>query len=121
MKIVLADHNELIEGLKNYSKLSEQPQVIEDISKNQHIVHGLREKIELLSKNYEGLMDKYRSLQISKGKAASGSGEEKSLTEKIEEYESQLIRKEQEILDLKQAIQKSEGMMNGLKDKNKEL
>jgi len=35
----------MIDGLKNYSKLSDQPQVIEDISKNQHIVKGLREKI----------------------------------------------------------------------------
>jgi len=45
LRIVLTDHCELIEGLKNYSKLSDQPQVIEDISKNQHIVRGLRERI----------------------------------------------------------------------------
>lgn len=48
----MVDHSELIEGLKNYSKLSDQPQVIEDISKNQHIVKGLRERIETLTQNY---------------------------------------------------------------------
>lgn len=41
----MIDHNELIEGLQNYSKLKDQPQVIEDISKNQHIVSGLRQRI----------------------------------------------------------------------------
>jgi hypothetical protein len=42
MKINLFDYNEIIEGLKNYSNLSGQSQVIEDISKNQFIVKGLR-------------------------------------------------------------------------------
>ena len=51
----MTDHQELIDGLKNYSKLSEKPQVLEDISKNQFIVKGLRERIEVLSRNYEGL------------------------------------------------------------------
>ena len=41
-KVHLGDFTELVEGLKNYSKLSGQEQVIEDISKNQHIVKGLR-------------------------------------------------------------------------------
>jgi len=75
----MIDHRELIEGLKNYSKLSDQPQIIEDISKNQHIVKGLRERIEMLTTNYDILMEKYRTLQISKGKSVGGAQEEKSL------------------------------------------
>lgn len=46
---------------------------------------GLRERIELLTVNYESLMEKYRSLQISKGKMTTGATEEKSLTEKLED------------------------------------
>ena len=42
IRIIMVDHRELIDGLMNYSKLSDQPQTIEDISKNQHIVKGLR-------------------------------------------------------------------------------
>lgn len=49
----MIDYRELIDGLKNYSKLSGQPQIIEDISKNQHIVKGLREKIEVLTIKYD--------------------------------------------------------------------
>ena len=49
----MLDQKELIDGLKNYSKLSDQPQIIEDISKNQHIVKGLREKVEVLTVKYE--------------------------------------------------------------------
>jgi hypothetical protein len=75
----------LIDGLKNYSKLSDQPQIIEDISKNQHIVKGLREKIEILTVKYEEVLQKYRDLQIKKSKPGSGPNEEKSLTEKLEE------------------------------------
>lgn len=44
-KIHLGDFTEIVQGLKNYAKLSGQDQVIEDISKNQHIVKGLRERI----------------------------------------------------------------------------
>ena len=40
--IHINDFKEIMEGLKNYSKLSGQEQVIEDISKNQYIVKGLR-------------------------------------------------------------------------------
>ena len=42
VRIIMLDHRELIDGLMNYSRLSDQPQTIEDISKNQHIVKGLR-------------------------------------------------------------------------------
>jgi hypothetical protein len=121
IRIILIDHSELIEGLKNYSKLSDQPQVIEDISKNQHIVKGLRERIETLTQNYDNLMEKYRYLQISKGKVVSGPNEEKSLTEKLEEMENTLIKKEQEIIELKQASMKQEVLMGSMKEKNKEL
>lgn len=41
-RVHLGDFRELVEGLKNYSKLAGQEQVIEDISKNQYIVKGLR-------------------------------------------------------------------------------
>lgn len=52
LKVHLGDFAELVEGLKNYSKLAGQEQVIEDISKNQHIVKGLRERIEKLTVSY---------------------------------------------------------------------
>lgn len=45
INITLGDQTELIDSMKNFSKLSDQPQLIEDISKNQHIVKGLRDKI----------------------------------------------------------------------------
>ena len=59
--------------MKNFSKLSGDEQLIEDINKNQHIVKGLRDKIETLTKNYNNLMEKYRGLQISKGKTQLGA------------------------------------------------
>ena len=59
----------------NYSKLSDQPQTIEDISKNQHIVKGLRQKIEVLTVKYEEVLAKYRDLQIKKGKTGTGINE----------------------------------------------
>ena len=71
--IALYDHSEMIESMKNFSKLSEDEQLIEDINKNQHIVKGLRDKIETLTKNYNNLMEKYRGLQISKGKTQLGA------------------------------------------------
>ena len=76
--ISLNDFSQLAESVKNYSKLNDEPQLVEDISKNQHIVKGLREKIEVLTKSYNGLMEKYRSLQISKGKVSAN--EQKSLS-----------------------------------------
>lgn len=63
----------MIESMKNFSKLSDDEQLIEDINKNQHIVKGLRDKIEALTKNYNILMEKYRGLQISKGKTQLGA------------------------------------------------
>jgi hypothetical protein len=54
--IVFQDESELIDSIKNFSKLSDEPQLIEDISKNQHIVKGLRDKIETLTKNYSLLL-----------------------------------------------------------------
>lgn len=57
---------------------------------------GLREKIETLTKNYNVLLEKYRGLQISKGKTSVN--EEKSLSDKIEDLEGQMLKKEQEIL-----------------------
>lgn len=121
LEITIHDYDEMIESMKNFSKLSEEPQLIEDISKNQHVVKGLRDKIELLTKNYNSLMEKYRSLQISKGKSQVGATEEKSLSDRIEELESLLMKKEQDILELRQNNMKSDSMMQGLKDKNKEL
>jgi hypothetical protein len=98
--------------------LSDQPQVIEDISKNQHIVKGLRERIEVLTKSHESLMEKYRTLQISKGKVTTGPNEEKSMTEKMEEMETLLMKKEQEIIELKQANLKQDSFTATLKEKN---
>jgi hypothetical protein len=37
-----------------------------------------------LTQNHESLLEKYRALQISKGKITSGPNEEKSMTEKME-------------------------------------
>lgn len=73
VEITLHDYDEMIESMKNFSKLSEDPQLIEDISKNQVIVKGLRDKVETLTNNYNILMDKYRALQISKGKTQLGA------------------------------------------------
>lgn len=73
ISIVLDDFKEMAEAIKNYSKLNDDPQLIEDISKNQHIVKGLREKIEVLTKSYNSLLEKYRGLQISKGKVQLGA------------------------------------------------
>lgn len=75
VEITLHDYDEMIESMKNFSKLSEDPQLIEDISKNQVIVKGLRDKVETLTNNYNILMDKYRALQISKGKTQLGAAE----------------------------------------------
>ena len=91
ISITLNDFNEMAESIKNYSKLNGNEQLIEDISKNQHVVKGLREKIETLTKNYNVLLEKYRSLQISKGKTSAN--EEKSLTDRLEELESQMLKK----------------------------
>jgi hypothetical protein len=38
----------------------------------------------VLTKNYNNLLEKYRSLQISKGKVQLSANEEKSLSDKIE-------------------------------------
>lgn len=43
------------------------------------------------------------------------------MNEKIEDLESSLIKKDQEIIELKQAAMKSDSAIQGLKDKNKEL
>ena len=66
-------------------------------------------------------MEKYRALQISKGKVNSGPNEEKSAAEKMEEMETLMMKKEQEIIDLKQASLKQDSIMSSLKEKNKEL
>ncbi len=41
------------------------------------------------------------------------------MNEKIEDLESSLIKKDQEIIELKQAAMKSDSAIQGLKDKNK--
>ena len=58
----------MIEAVQNYSNLSSQMKDMEGISKNQRVVIGLREQVEILTKNYDSLMEKYRNLQISKGR-----------------------------------------------------
>ena len=93
---------------------------MEDISKNQYIVKGLRERIEVLSRNYENLTEKYRAMQINRGKSGSGK-EEKSLLDKLEEMETGMIKKEQEIIELKQMSLKQDALMNTMRDKNREL
>lgn len=45
LKLVIDDFVEMVETVKNYSKLNETPEMFEDINKNQHIVKGLREKV----------------------------------------------------------------------------
>jgi chromosome segregation ATPase len=110
-----------MDSMKNFSKLSQEPQLMEDISKNQHIVKGLRDKIELLTKNYNVLMEKYRGLQIAKGKTQLGQNEEKSLSERIDELEGLVLKKEQDIIELKQSSAKADSLIQSLKDKNKEL
>lgn len=73
----------------------------------------------MLTKNYNTLLEKYRSLQISKGKVSAN--EEKSLNDKIEELESTLMKKEQDIIELKQINMKTDSLYHNLKEKNKEL
>jgi septal ring factor EnvC (AmiA/AmiB activator) len=43
------------------------------------------------------------------------------MTEKIEDMETLLMKKEQEIIDLKQASLKQDAIMASLREKNKEL
>lgn len=64
-------------------------------------------------------MEKYRTLQISKGKHSAS--DEKSLTQKMEEMQNLLMKKEQEIIELKQASLKQDAYMATLKEKNKQL
>ena len=66
-------------------------------------------------------MEKYRGLQISKGKTQVGANEEKSLNDKIEDLESTIMKKEQEVLEMKQSYFKNEATIQSLKEKNKEL
>lgn len=60
LKLVVDDFGEMIDTVKNYSKLNETPELFEDINKNQQVVKGLREKVEILSNNYITLQEKYR-------------------------------------------------------------
>lgn len=60
---MILDVKEMIETVKNYSKLNETSETFEDINKNKVVVKGLREKIEQHCINYNILLDKYRSVQ----------------------------------------------------------
>lgn len=66
-------------------------------------------------------MEKYRTLQISKGKTVSNVNQEKSLSDKLEDMENMLIKKQQEIIELKQIGMKQDSLMTNLKEKNKEI
>lgn len=42
MKLMIEDFTEMMETVKNYSKLNETPELFEDVNKNQQVVKGLR-------------------------------------------------------------------------------
>lgn len=81
-RLVVSDFNELIETVKNYSKLNDTPEMFEDINKNQQVVKGLREKVELLTNNHNILLEKYREVQANHARS-DDKGSLKELKDKL--------------------------------------
>jgi hypothetical protein len=99
MRLVVTDFTELIDTVKNYS-----PKMFEDINKNQMVVRGLREKVELLTNNYNTLLEKYREVQANHARS-DDKGSLKELKDKLEEYELTISKKDNEISSLRSSTQ----------------
>ena len=115
LKLALEDVAEMVSTIKNYSSLNDTTEEFEDINKNQVVVKGLREKIELLSNNYSLLMEKYRSVQANFKKESDSE-----LKIKIEELEAENTKKESDISLLQGSLASSESSIVALKEKLKD-
>lgn len=119
VRLVVSDFNELIDTVRNYSKLNDTPEMFEDINKNQQVVKGLREKVELLTNNYNTLLEKYREVQANHARS-DDKGSLKELKDKVDELELALSKKDNEINSLRSSTQGTESQIIALKEKLKE-